>query len=158
VSLVAAKLASGLLKLSQTPPKNYVEAGRLWSEAYAQYAVTAQSPTAAPPAPLEPNRQVLAAALAATFVASRNPVQTANQIASALTVFWLAPPVVFGPGVVTAVGGTQALASVLPGAWVSNTIPRMSAEAAAQKIAAVIDLFTHTVIVTSPGPIVGPIV
>jgi hypothetical protein len=61
--------------------------------------------------------------------------------------------------VVTSVVGISALAQALPAVWFVNQAGKLSADAACRSVAAAIDAFTHTVIVTTPGspPIVGPI-
>lgn len=164
MSLTASKLANEIVKLAQDKsfPKNTVEAGKRWAHAYAVYAADAMSipPTAAPPASLTAGEQTLAAALASVWASSRTSPTTAQGMAAALTAFWLAPPVVFGAGLVTAVPGTSALAAALQGVWSSNQRGKLSAEACARKVAAAVHAFTTTVITTtpfSPSPIVGPI-
>lgn len=159
MSLSASKLANEIVKLNQDKsyPKDSYEAGRRWAKAYAAYAADGRASGGVPPAPLTANESVLAAALGSLWASCRDPGTDAQGMASALTAFWLAPPVVFGSGAVTAVGGTSALQSALPGVWASNQGGKQSAESCAKKLAAVIDTFTHTVIVTLPGPIVGPI-
>jgi hypothetical protein len=164
VSLTASKLANEIIKLAQDKsfPKDTLEAGKRWAHAYALYAADAMSipPTAAPPASLVPGEQTLAAALAAVWSSSRSSPTTAQGMATALTAFWLAPPVVFGAGVVTSVTGTSALQSALISIWTSNLSGRQSADFCAKKVAAAVHTFTLTVITTtpfSPSPIVGPI-
>jgi hypothetical protein len=158
----ASKLANALVDLGKNYPASPEAAGKRWAHAYALYAADAMSipPTAAPPASLAAGEQVLARALAAVWRSSRVAQQTAQGMASALTAFWFAPPVVFGAGVVSSVTGTSALASALPGIWASNQRGRQSAEFCAKKVAAAIHAFTSTVITTtpfSPSPIIGPI-
>ena len=160
MALSLTTLARELLKLverSREMPRDGREAGRRWARAYAEYAKAAQSPTSAPPAPLTIQEQVLAAAMGVTFVSSIVSPQSATQIANALTSFWLLPPVVFGPGLVTAVGGTALLTAALQSVWLGNQASGLPPGAATRNIATAIDAFTRTVIVTSPGPVVGPI-
>jgi len=159
VSLSASKLANEIVKLATDKqyPKDSYEAGKRWAHAYALYAADGRASGGIPPAPLTANEQVLAAALGSLWATCRDMGTDAQGMASALTIFWLSPPVVFGSGAVSAVAGTSALQSALPGVWSSNQGGKQSAEVCARKLAAVIDTFTHTVTVTLPGPIVGPI-
>jgi hypothetical protein len=115
------------------------------------------------PAALDAGQAVLQQALTVTFATSVDPVTTASQMANAFTAFWFLPPVVFSgtpPGLVTAVGGTAALAVALPAIWLSNQLSKLTTEQSAQAIAAALDAFSRTVIVTHPvvpTPVVGPI-
>ncbi len=158
----ASKLARAIVSLGTQYPKDAYEAGKRWAHAYALYAADAMSipPTAAPPASLAANERVLATALGALWQTSRTATQTAQGMATALTAFWLSPPVVFGAGVVTAVPGTATLSSALLGVWSSNLAGKQSADFCARKVAAAVHVFTSTVITTtpfSPSPIIGPI-
>lgn len=162
--LQANKFERGILDLAsgKSFPQNPVEAGKRWAHAYAVYAADAMSipPTAAPPNSLAVGEQVLASALAIVWTGSRTAPQTANGIASALTAFWLTPPVTFGLGLVTAVEGTPVLAQALPGIWASNQGGRKPPEVCVRTVAAAVHTFTLTVITTTPsggGPVVGPI-
>lgn len=157
MSLSASKLATGLLALTSTFPASYVEAGQRWAAAYAAYATgatTAYGVVAPPPT------AALASALASTFASGG---ATAPAIAAALTAYWLSPPAAFAgsrAGIVTSVTGTAALAAALAAVFALNVSSRASASDACNAIAAKIDVFTKTVIVTSPAPappIVGPI-
>lgn len=162
MALSSSTLARALLAISDPAniPRTPEEAGQKWAQAYADYAAAAMSPVAAPPASLAAGQAVLARALGATFRTSLAAPQTASQMAAAFTAFWLTPPVVFGAGLVTAVTGTTVLAAGLPGVWAANTASSAPAEPAMQRVAGLLDVFTHTVIVTTPGapPVVGPIV
>jgi hypothetical protein len=164
VSLSSSKLSNELVKLAISGgfPRDPYEAGKRWAHAYALYAADAMSipPTAAPPASLAAGEATLAALLGALWTSSRSAPQSANGMASGLTAFWLAPPVVFGAGLVTAVTGTSALASALQGIWASNQSGKQSADFCAKKVAAAIHAFTLTVITTTPsggGPVIGAI-
>ncbi len=158
----ASKLANSLVDLGRNYPGSPEEAGKRWAHAYALYAADAMSipPTAAPPASLGAAERLLAQSLGKVWKTSRTAYTSAQGMAAALTAFWLAPPVVFGAGVVSAVGGTSALASALPGIWASNQRGKQSADFCAKKVAAAVHAFTTTVITTtpfSPSPIIGPI-
>lgn len=153
----ASKLARGLADLAKNYPGSPEEAGKRWAHAYAEYAADAQNNLAAPPT-LAGAEALLAETLGKVWRGSRTAYTSAQGIAAALTVFWLTPPVVFGTGVVTAVGGTSALASSLPGIWASNQAGKQSSEFCANKVAAAVHAFTTTVITTTPpGPVVAPI-
>lgn len=157
------KLKQLLLQLSQSPPQTPQEAGRRWASAYAAYAADAVSPMGGSPIGLDPGEAVLGNLLGITFATSRDPNTTAQAYATGFTAFWFVPPVAFTgtpPGVVTLVGGTAALAPALLSVWASNLAGRLREEQAMQAIAAVLDTFTRTVIVTHPvvpTPVVGPI-
>jgi len=157
--LTASKLANEIVKLATDKqyPKDSYEAGKRWAHAYALYAKDGRANGSIPPAPLTTNEAALAAALGSLWATCKDSATNAQGMASALTIFWFSPPVVFGPGAVTAVGGTSALQSALLGIWASNLAGKQSEAVCARKLAAAIDLFTHTVVVTLPGPIVGPI-
>jgi len=158
VPLSSSKLAQELFKVvdPKSRPQDAYAAGRVWASAYAVYAADAQA-SGIPPAPLEANERLLATALGAAFAGSRAAGQTANGIANALTVFWFSPPVVFGAGAVTAVGGTDALAQALQGTWAVNQASRADQVQAMRNVAVVVDAFTHTVLVTLPGPVTVPL-
>jgi hypothetical protein len=157
-------MQQGLLDLMKTPPRTPLETGQRWAQAYTTYCSGAISPMGGTPLTLDVSRVTLATSLATVFATPYSPVPTtAAGIAAAFTVFWFAPPVTFSggpPGVVTAVAGTALLQQGLISCWLSNFASRASKDQAAQAIAAVIDVFTRTVIVTHPlvpTPIIGPI-
>lgn len=166
MALDPSVLAQGILHIAdgKSFPKSYEEAGKRWAHAYATYAKSAQSfVLMAPPNSLDAGEKVMAGALAIAFAASFLDRQTATAMAAALTAFWLAPPVTFGTGLVTAVGGTQALAQALPSIWEGNMAARLPASACCKLIAAAIHAFTLTVVTTTPNPsppppaFVGPV-
>jgi hypothetical protein len=106
--------------------------------------------------------QVMGGVLGAAFAASFLTPQTALAFDNACTAFWFAPPVLFGPGVVTAVGGIGTLAASLPAIWAANVAGQLDAQTCCKQIAAAFHVFTLTVIVTVPNPMgppfIGPIV
>lgn len=158
MALDQSSFAQGIVDLAgRSFPKDPLEAGTRWARAYAQYAQKALSfaPTPAPPI-LVAGEQLLAQSLAATWRTSLTAPQTAQQIAAALTTFWFVPPVEFGLGVVTLVGGTAALGSALVGIYTSNQAGELSPDQCAQKIAAAVHAFTITVITTTPVPAAPP--
>lgn len=146
-------------------PRTPVEAGANWANAYFQYAKMAHSPLGgtAIPAQVEAARELLARQLMLAFA---TPVPdksiTASAMATALTSFWFAPPMVFAgtpPGVVTAVLGTVELRNGLVLVWTQSLAEHASADLVSNRIGQLFEAFTHTVIVTHPGapPIVGPL-
>jgi hypothetical protein len=173
MALVSATLEAALGNLMRgTPPvTSAVDAGQRWAAAYAVYAAGATSVSGDTAPSLAANEAALAALLGAAFAnPSSPPTQTAQAIATAMTAFWLTPPVVLvgAPvsAIVTAVAGTAALQAGLLAIWaalVAAPDPNDPAGQAAAQHASVLDLFTKTVIVThvfpAPAPpVVAPIV
>ena len=159
MALKPSVLAQGILAIADGTsfPASYEEAGKRWAHAYAAYAKSAMSfGIPQPPNSLDAGEKVLAGIFASSFASSFLTQQTAQQMAAGLTAFWLTPPVTFGTGVVTAVGGTSALAQALPGIWASNMASRLPASTCCQLIAAAIHTFTLTVITTTPNPATPP--
>jgi hypothetical protein len=176
--LLAAKLKQGLLAITGNGsdyPKTPNESAARWARAYADYAQDAISLAGCSPAPLTANEEALAATLLPVFANPYGtPASTAQIYDAAFSAFWFGPPVAFPltpagtpppppalPGIVTLVG-TGTLAPALISAWAANFAASAPADQAMAQVAAVIDAFTHTVIVTHlisvPGPpIVGPI-
>ena len=162
MALQQGRLARLLQDLSDESPQGFAEAGRRWSALYASYAADARSVLGGAPIGLSVAESLLTRTLAGVFATSSDPVTTAQNMAAALTAFWLLPPVAFSgatPGAVTAVGGTVFLAAALASAWGSNLASRAPAPQAAASVAAALHAFTETVIVThpTPTPTVGPI-
>lgn len=163
--LVAATLQSALVRIAQSFPSSYVEAGRQWADAYATYAQGAVSVLAGSPLAIEAARPILAGSMGFAFASGFEANVTANQMASAVTAFWMAPPMAFAgasPGVVTLVGmAPPALASSLVAAFIANSASQAGATQAVQRIAALLDAHARTVIVTHftpTGPVLGPLV
>ena len=155
MALDQSKLVQGLLAICDGTsfPRSFEEAGKRWAHAYATYAADAQSfVLEVPPNSLAAGERVLAGQLAVAFAASYIAPQTAYALAQGLTAFWLAPPVTFGTGLVTAVGGTSALAQALPSIWLANVAGKRDARTCCQLIAAQIHAFTLTVVTTTPNP------
>lgn len=148
-------------------PGEAPDMARKWSRAYASYAADASTPLGGSPlsSSLEAAQATLEGALTGIF---SNPLsllpQTAALMAAAFTAFWFLPPVATldgaFPGVVTAVAGTALLQAALIAAWLSNLASRAGAEQAAVGVAAALDAFSRTVVVTIatvPSPTVGPL-
>lgn len=150
-------------------PASIAEAASAWAAIYRAFAATttAPSPPGTPvPASLSAAEATLASALALAFAVRPGAIPAlASAISSAVTIFWLTPPVAFAgvsPGVVTAVGGTAALTSALSSAWTANAtlFPQggPSASTAAAQVGSALGAFTLTVLVTHAGPpVVGPL-
>ncbi len=146
-------------------PAKAAEMAQKWSRAYASYAIKGVTVLGGGPVTLDAAQATLERALTGIF---SNPYQlapqTATLMATAFTTFWLLPPVATlsgaFPGVVTAVAGTALLQAALISTWLSNFGARASAEQAARGVAAALDAFSRTVIVTIatvPTPTVGPL-
>jgi hypothetical protein len=157
-------LTHSIADLMKVPGKA-PDMARKWSRAYANYAINGQTVLGGNPVSLDAAQATLQGALTGTF---SNPYQlapqTASSMAAAFTAFWLLPPVATldgaFPGVVTAVAGTALLQAALLSAWFSNFASQARAEQAARGIAAALDAFSRTVVVTIatiPTPTVGPL-
>jgi hypothetical protein len=163
VALQLSTLKRGLLDIQRNFPATHQEAGARWAAAYSAYCKDAQSVLGGSPVSLDAGEAVLGRMLGITFATSKDPVSTASAFASALTAFWLLPPVAFTgvpPGLVTAVAGTAVLQVALPATWAGLLLSRASAEKAMGDISTVMDAFTRTVFVTHltvPSPTIGPI-
>ncbi len=149
--LKVSKLKARLLDLSKVFPSSGAEAGKRVAQAYQAYAAEAVTIPGSSPITLGPSTALLANLLGICFATSTDLNVTSDQLSQAFTAFWL--PVVFsavppsGPGAVTLVAGTAALATGLKALG-----PVSDADAAAQRLAVLIDAFTHLVTVTHPNP------
>lgn len=165
MSLDSTILKQSFLDLAQNYPKNIYESAVRRATDYATYALGARTISGNPPVSLAAANATLCGALVPCFTGfGRDPYTVARRIALAYETFWLLPPVVTAgsfPGSVTAVLGTEALASALVSIWNINVSSRADSETAAERLASVFDKFTKTVVVTEvPGvgpPIVGNI-
>lgn len=164
MALRAEVIRDGLLALADHPPKSPQEAARRYAEIYARYAADARTVLGNAPVSLAAAEATLRIALIPVFTGFGRPPQVvAQQLAAAYTAFWLLPPVATAgsfPGIVTLVAGTPVLGPALAAIWVANVASMPSARDAAQRLAAAIDIFTKTVIVTEatiPSPTVGPL-
>lgn len=129
-------------------PLTAEQAAQKWVDAYADYAADAKGLTFSPTITdlsKSTMKSVLQGYFEAVLVATASGA--ASAIATALTAFWLVPPVAFPPTVlVTAVGGTSSLTSDLLGVFGSRA---GSADDKADQLATAIDTFTKTVTVTN---------
>jgi hypothetical protein len=157
MALDKASLKTALESLFTSPPATAADCADAWAAAYRAYAAGAKScgaPGAPAGASLDAAKAVLTAALLAAFSGS-DPASTAAAFATALTAFWLTPPVAFAgatPGAVIAVAGSAALPSALTAMWASNVASAASAADAAQAHADLFDAFTKTVTVAHAPP------
>jgi hypothetical protein len=164
VALDPTRLVKGLRDIFHSHPSSPGEAAQRWAAMYAGYALQANTVVGGVVVSVAANQQALAESLALTFATSRLAPTTAAQMASALSSFWLAPPVSFAgtfPGVVTLTPGTPALQAQLVSTWAQNLADRAPADLAASRVASVVDAFTRTVIAlsaTTPTPTAAPII
>jgi hypothetical protein len=155
-----SKLQGDLRAIFQNPPTDVGQTGQRWAQAYVNYAGDAITLQGGSPVGLDAGKPLLAQTLATLFAIPLSPPPaTAANIAAALTAFWFLPPVATSdPGIVTAVAGTALLATALVTVWTANVAAQASADQSAAAIAAAMDAFTRTVIVTIPPvPIIGPL-
>lgn len=164
MALDPSKLQRLLQHLAENPSRTPIEAGYAWARAYRQYCDDAISPLGGSPTTLDAAELFLATSLAGVFSNLAGPAQVnTNQMALALTSFWLLPPVVFSgtpPGLVTVVPGSVVLPTALFASFSTNLAARATNQQASQRLASDLDAFTRTVIVTHPvvpTPVVGPI-
>lgn len=148
-------LSPGTLAAELTPvfggTDSFVSAGAEWARAYKKYAETAQAGLALPIF-TGVEEAVLAASLAAAFAAGiAAPAATPDFMEAAFIAFWMAPPVVFGAGVVTV--APPGLAVLIRATFPVNLLAA-TASAASAVLAGAIDVWTRTVTVTLPGPTV----
>lgn len=135
-------------------PIDRIEAAKAWAKCYSDYAAGAISCQTVGPDSLTAAIALLESALAVAFDTT-DPASCAAAIATALTVFWLTPPIVFTgttAGAVTAVAGTAALQAALIANWISNIANSITAVDAAAQHSGVLDTFTKTVVVTHITP------
>lgn len=129
-----------VLKQSMSDPD---QIGRGVGQAYQSYARTAQG--AAGPATLIGVEYLkLSTPLGAQLRARAPAASIAQTIGAGLTLFWLAPPVLFGVGAASAI-------ITPPGVAMLQSINYSSAEQAASAMADAMDVITRTVIVTYPS-------
>lgn len=156
MALNKTQLRTDLEALFTAPTESYADAAEAWADAYAVYAANAKScSTPGAPASLAAAKATLKAVLTTSFSTRTVASDTAGDMAAAFTAFWLVPPVPFSgttPGVVTAVAGTAALQAALISTWAANLASQVSAAAAAESMAELLDIFTKTVLVTHVAP------
>lgn len=158
-----ASLKTALQSLFEAPPATKAECADAWASAYKNYASGAQSCQSGSPNPaaLTAAEAILSATLLAAFNGT-NASDTATAFSTAMSAFWLLPPVLFSgvtPGLVTVVAGAPALQSALLALWSANVAGNVSAADAAQGHADIFHAFSLTVVVTHAPPTTctGPI-
>ena len=147
--LLPAVLLQGLASALR-PSRSPQAAAQAWGAAYAAYARAAQA-AGVPWVPTGAEEARFSATLVRSMTVGGSPSLLAGAVCDAILAFWMLPPVVFGPGAVTAFGGQAVLQSSLA-ALFSN--PRNEGTIVATHAAAAMDAASRTVIVTLP--IVGP--
>lgn len=130
-----------------TKPSDALAACQQLAGYYQAYAATGQAGGFIPPVFTGLEQAQFANVLAAAFdlsPPSGTPASAAAAFVGAVTAFWMTPPVVFGPGLVTSFPGAAALQATLV-ALFSNF---NDAATAASGLAAALDVATKTVQVT----------
>lgn len=146
MALLPPLLQSRLLELDLTKPPDAQDAARRLAQAYFDYASTAQA-GGFPGIFTADRKQRMESTLVGALRASAPfPATFVLAWVAAYTAFWMAPPVVFGPGLVTAPAGAGLLSGQLLAALVT---PQPSA-LAALRIATALDLATRATLVTLP--------
>jgi len=158
------KLKTEYLNLLEAKAETAEEAAQAWVDAYETYALDATAIGFSPPNITPASKQAMKATLQAYFanVDVANPAGAASTIASALSVFWLTPPVVFSPPApplpfvaVTGVIGTPALQASLQAIF---AVVGGTEDSKATAISGAMDIFTKLVQVTLLNPPAPPII
>lgn len=151
MALIPSVLIGQLAGAFAAPVRDASTAARRHAIAYECYARSAMA-GAFPWAATGAERERLVQSLLGAMIPAGSGPQMAGAWAQGLLAFWLAPPVVFGAGVVTAFPGQPALAAALTAAF-SN--PNNTAATAAVSVSQALDAATRTILVTLP--ILGPV-
>lgn len=146
MALVKTIISNGIKAMVDTNPSTTAAAAAQIAALYNAYALTALAGVL-PPALLPAGLATLTGSLTAIFTATQpSGVPMATVYGTGCTAFWLAPPVIFAPGVVTAVAGTAALIAQLTMLFSTPN----DKDAYANGLADALDTFTKTVVVTIP--------
>lgn len=161
MSLVAANLTSALAAFAVEGafPETYAEAGQKWADAYTSYASTALTIAGGSSPLIPPSATVQLAAELAGIFESKSDGGVGQRIATALSNFWIAPPVPFGgpyTGAVASTAGITTLPAALKAAMDANIQEKADAQTSCQRIADAIHTFTLTVMVLLVAPIPAP--
>jgi hypothetical protein len=148
VPLVPIILEKGFRDIIERPPKNPIDAANKMAGVYADYARAAAS-LFGPATFTGAEVRAMAGVLASGFNPYGAPPAASGGLIRGITVFWTAPPVVFGAGVATAFTGAPALGSCLSSSF---TNPKVPAAVAAKLLANCFDTATRLVLVTGGGP------
>jgi hypothetical protein len=156
--MVSRQLAASLLQIMRALEKDEAKNAKSWADAYAKYAKPALAGPAIPQwTGGEASKMVpmLQSAMKTPSPASSN---FALALANGVEAFWLLPPVIFTPpggaGAVTAFPGKPGL---IAGLTAALSAPQPEA-AAAEAIAAQLDLASRTVTVTYTIPPAPPVI
>jgi hypothetical protein len=148
MALVPTIIEEGFASMIATKPATAADAATQLSDFYNTYALTGQA-ALSPPTLTSTEKLRFAAALLAVYSApdSGTPALAAAGFVAAVTSFWMTPPVVFGPGLVTAFPGAPALQAALVALFSATN----DADVAALGLATALDVATKTITV-----VVGP--
>jgi hypothetical protein len=144
MALVPAVISDGFAGMVENNPGSAQDAASQFAAIYQAYALVAQA-GAFPP--VYTGLEVLryASILYAEFKnLSGTPVTAATAFVAAMTSFWMAPPVLFGAGAVTAFPGAPVLQTTLESLFSGPNDKQVVAEGLAEAL----DTATKTVTVT----------
>jgi len=147
MALNVSTLRSRIQRVFEDNLPDKAQIARRIARAYQEYARAAQAPPGVPVVLKGTEVRVLENGIL-TFLNARMPApQAAQIIGSAITAFWLLPPVQTGAGGVVTAIVTQAGVAKLISTRV-KTVP-----AAALALSSSLDLMTRTVFVVNPPPV-----
>jgi len=158
-------LKQQLLNLFNSKADTYDAAAQAWVDAYSAYAAVGQA-FGITPTLLPVSKTAMKSVLLAQFIdISPSPTKAAtvaSSIATALTAFWLSPPVQFSlPAIfVTAVTGTPILTTALQTVFAS-VLSTDTPDIKATQLSSAMDIFTKTVTVTNfvpPVPVITTLI
>jgi len=156
--VVVRQLASSLLQVMRSLEENAAVNAKKWADAYTDYAKPAIAGPAIPQWIGNESQKMSPVLQTAMKTPVPNPSAFATALATGVEAFWLLPPVIFTPpggaGAVTAFPGKPALIAGLT-AVLSAPQPE---QAAAESIAAQLDIATKTVLVTYTIPPNPPVI
>ena len=152
MALDQGKLKDLYKALMSTGTETVLEAAEQWADMYAQYASDAQAFGLFPSeVGIEAAKTAMQTALIPLFtnVGAGTPADAASSISSALSVFWLTPPLIFSlvPSItVSLTPGTPALNTAL----ITEFIVLLNdSDVKATTLTGIFDIFTKTVTVTN---------
>ncbi len=153
MALDKSGLIDNLETLFETGFDNTTDAAYQWASIYNTFANTGEVSAVSPTIPLSA-QVTLASTLKTSFDNNDTAIDTATDIATALEVFWTAPPIVFDTGTVSLVGGKLTL---IIGLVTEFSFLNKTALQKATVIAELLNTFTETVEVTFTHPPPTPI-
>lgn len=141
-------LLKPLLKLFKEGSTDPVKTAKIMADAYVKYTSKALFTPGVPVFTGIEHELLQATILVVLNPILMNPAGLATAWSAGITAFWLAPPILAPPGVVTACPGAIALIPVMTAIC---SVPGQPAEVAAAAMAASIDIATRTTIATIAG-------